>query len=107
MKKVLQKYKEISEEIICCIKNDDLVKAEELMNCRQEVLEGLNNKKIDKTIDIEKEFSIRSIDQCINDELIKAKLKVKNEMNNIKKQQAANSIYGRQFENIYFINKQI
>ena len=62
---------------------------------------------IDKSIDLEQEYNIYSIDEEIRNEINKQKVNIKVEMEENKRKKAANSVYGRQFEDIYFINKQI
>ena len=43
----------------------------------------------------------------IKELLQKSKVDIKNQIDEIKRQKAAQNIYGKQFEDIYFLNKQI
>ena len=86
---------------------DDLESAENSMKERQDILNKLSQLQINKDIDIEKEFGILTIDKRITEELQKSKLNVKGQIDEIKRQKAAQNVYGKQFEDIYFLNKQI
>ena len=107
MEELLKEYKRISEKVLYEIMKDDLESAENSMKYRQEILNKLLVLPVDKTIDIEKEFGILTIDKRITEELQKSKLNVKGQIDEIKRQKAAQNVYGKQFEDIYFLNKQI
>ena len=107
MEELLKEYKRISEKILYEIMKDDLESAENSMKERQYILNKLVEVLINKDIDIEKEFGILTIDKKIEEELQKSKLNVKGEIDEIKRQKAAQNVYGKQFEDIYFLNKQI
>ena len=107
MEELLKEYKRISEKILYEIMKDDLESVENSMKVRQDILNKLSQLPINKSIDIEKEFGILTVDKRIAEELQKSKLNIKDQINEIKRQKAAESAYGQQFKNIYFLNKQI
>ena len=107
MRKLLQEYMNISEELLRELKKDNLNNVFKLSEERQQILYKLSGMSIDKSIDLEQEYNIYSIDEEIRNEINKQKVNIKIEMEENKRKKAANSVYGRQFENIYFINKQI
>ena len=107
MEELLKEYKRISEKILYEIMKDDLESAENSMKVRQDILNKLSSISINKNIDIEKEFGIVTVDKKIKEALQKSKVDIKNQIEEIKRQKAAQNIYGKQFEDIYFLNKQI
>ena len=107
MEELLKEYKRISEKVLYEIMKDDLESAENSMRERQDILNKLSELSINKNIDIEKEFGILTIDKRITEEFQKSKLNVKGQIDEIKRQKAAQNVYGKQFEDIYFLNKQI
>lgn len=107
MEELLKEYKRISEKVLYEIMKDDLESAENSMRERQDILNKLSQLPINKDIDIGKEFGILTIDKRITEELQKSKLNVKGQIDEIKRQKAAQNVYGKQFEDIYFLNKQI
>lgn len=107
MEELLKEYKRISEKILYEIVKDDLESAENSMKVRQDILNKLSSISINKNIDIEKEFGIVTVDKKIKEALQKSKLDIKKQIDEIKRQKAAQNIYGKQFEDIYFLNKQI
>lgn len=107
MEELLKEYKRISEKVLYEIMKDDLESVENSMRERQDILNKLSQLPINKDIDIEKEFGILTIDKRITEEFQKSKLNVKGQIDEIKRQKAAQNVYGKQFEDIYFLNKQI
>lgn len=107
MEELLKEYKRISEKVLYEIMKDDLESAENSMRERQDILNKLSQLSINKDIDIEKEFGVLTVDKRITEELQKSKLNVKGQIDEIKRQKAAQNVYGKQFEDIYFLNKQI
>lgn len=107
MEELLKEYKRISDKILYEIMKDDLESAENSMKARQDILNKLSSISINKNIDIEKEFGIVTVDKKIKEALQKSKLDIKKQIDEIKRQKAAQNIYGKQFEDIYFLNKQI
>lgn len=107
MRKLLQQYKEISIELLSELRKDNLNVVFKLSEERQEVLDKLNSISVDKSLNLEKEVGIFSIEKEISDEINRKKLGLKNEMEELKRQKAANFVYGKQFENIYFVNRKI
>ena len=100
MEELLKEYKRISEKVLYEIMKDDLESAENSMKYRQEILNKLLVLPVDKTIDIEKEFGILTLDKRIAEALQKHKLNIKKEIDEIKRQKAAQNVYGKQFEDI-------
>ena len=107
MRKLLQEYKEISKELLREIRKENLNIVFKLSEERQQILYKLSGMTIDKTIDLEKEFNIFSLDNEIQEEIKKQRIDIKEEIDKTKRQKIANSVYGRQFEDIYFLNKKI
>lgn len=107
MRTLLKEYKEISLKLLYELKKDNLNEAFKLSEERQQILYKLSGMTIDKTIDLEKEFNIYSLDNEIQEEIKKQRIEIKEKMEQTKRQKMANSVYGRQFEDIYFLNKQI
>lgn len=107
MKNYLIKYKELTEKILDEIKKEELENAINLMNNRESLLEEMSNINIDKNIDLEKELSLISLNKEIENEINRQKKHLKVEMEMVKKSKIANSVYGKKFEDIYFLNKQI
>lgn len=107
MEELLKEYKRISDEILYEIMKDDLESAENSMKVRQDILNKLSQLAVNKEINIEKEFGILSLDKKIKEELQKSKINLKEQLDEIKRQKAAQNVYGKQFEDIYFLNKQI
>ena len=62
---------------------------------------------IEIPFDVEKEFGILTLDKKIKEALQKSKLNIKKQIDEIKRQKAAENVYGKQFGDIYFLNKQI
>lgn len=107
MEELLKEYKRISDKILYEIMKDDLESAENSMKARQDILNKLSQLAVNKEINIEKEFGILSLDKKIEEELQKSKINLKEQIDEIKRQKAAQNVYGKQFEDIYFLNKQI
>ena len=107
MRNLLEQYKEISIELLSELRKDNLNVVFKLSEEREQILYKLSGINVDKSIDLEKDFGIFSIDKEISDEINRQKLGLKSEMEELKRQKAANSVYGKQFENIYFVNRQI
>ena len=107
MEELLKEYKRISDKILYEIMKDDLESAENSMKARQDILNKLSQLAVNKEINIEKEFGILSLDKKIKEELQKSKINLKEQLDEIKRQKAAQNVYGKQFGDIYFLNKQI
>lgn len=107
MNNYLIKYKELTGKIYEEIKSENLEEASKLITERQSLLDEMNKVEFYGNVDIEKEFSLVSLDKEIQDEINKQKVKVKYQMDELKRQKTASSIYGKQFEDIYFVNRQI
>ena len=107
MKNYLIKYKELTEKILDEIKKEELENALKVMDERELLLKEIRNINIDKNIDLEKELSLISLNKEIENEINRQKKYLKLEMETVKKSKMANSVYGKKFEDIYFLNKQI
>lgn len=107
MRTLLKEYKEISLKLLYELKKDNLNNVFKLSEERQQILYKLSSMTIDKTIDLEKNFNIYSLDKEIEEEIKKQRSDIKVEMDKTKRQKLANSVYGKKFEDIYFLNKQI
>ena len=107
MRNLLEQYKEISIELLSELRKDNLNVVFKLSEEREQILYKLSGINVDKSIDLEKDFGVFSIDKEISNEINRQKLGLKNAMEELKRQKAANSVYGKQFENIYFVNRQI
>lgn len=107
MKNYLIKYKELTEKILDEIKKEELENALKVMDERELLLKEMSNINIDKNIDLEKELSLISLNKEIENEINRQKKHLKVEIEMVKKSKIANSVYGKKFENIYFLNKQI
>lgn len=107
MRTLLKEYKEISLKLLYELKKDNLNNVFKLSEERQQILYKLSSMTIDKTIDLEKDFNIYSLDKEIEEEIKKQRSDIKVEMDKTKRQKIANSVYGKKFEDIYFLNKQI
>lgn len=107
MRTLLKEYKEISLKLLYELKKDNLNNVFKLSEERQQILYKLSSMTIDKTIDLEKDFNIYSLDKEIEEEIKKQRSDIKMEMDKTKRQKIANSVYGKKFEDIYFLNKQI
>lgn len=107
MEELLKEYKRISEKILYEIMKDDLESTENSIKARQDILNKLSSISIDRTVDVEKEFGILTLDKKIKEALQKSKLNIKKQIDEIKRQKAAENVYGKQFGDIYFLNKQI
>lgn len=107
MKNYLIKYKELTEKILDEIKKEELENALKVMDERELLLKEMSNINIDKNIDLEKELSLISLNKEIENEINRQKKYLKVEMETVKKSKMANLVYGKKFEDIYFLNKQI
>lgn len=107
MRTLLKEYKEISLKLLYELKKDNLNEIFKLSEERQQILYKLSSMTIDKTIDLEKDFNIYSLEKEIEGEIKKQRSDIKVEMDKTKRQKIANSVYGKKFEDIYFLNKQI
>lgn len=107
MRTLLKEYKEISLKLLYELKKDNLNEVFKLSEERQQILYKLSGMTIDKTIDLEKDFNIYSLDKEIEEEIKKQRSDIKVEMDKTKRQKIANSVYGKKFEDIYFLNKKI
>lgn len=107
MMELLKEYREISMKLLLELKKDNLNKVFELSEERQQILYKLSSMTIDKTIDLEKNFNIYSLEKEIEEEIKRQRADIKVKMDKTKRQKLANSVYGKKFEDIYFLNKQI
>lgn len=109
MRDVLIKYKEISFEIIKSLKSDSLDNLEELFNKRSELIELMKESTASKEYmkEIIEELDLINLDYSIKEVITQCKMEVNSELEKLKREKNANNLYGRQFQNIYFLNKKI
>lgn len=105
MNKLLENYKKISNEILQALKDDKLSEAECKLEKRNDIIKEIKaqddkNKLLDYKLDLLK------IDNDIKNEIINMQIAIKKEIEEINQNRVANSIYGKQFKDIFFINKQ-
>lgn len=108
MRDIILKYKAISTSMIECLENDSIEKLDELLKQREICIEEIKKSDDKGKISILlKENGIFELDNKIKNMIIEAKNSVRDEIDNLNREKNANDLYGRQFQNIYFINKQI
>lgn len=107
LKELFEKYINISKDIITVINENREEECEELIKKRQKIVKDIIDLNCDKAeiLFLQKEFDIVSLDNKVKDLIIQRRNEIKEEMISLKKQKQANSAYGRQFENVYFVNK--
>lgn len=109
MENYILQYKNLSTKILELLNNDKIEEAYKLLNDRGNILEKINHLHIEnKThINIKYKDEIQHIDNKISSSIEAKKRDVKEEMIKLKKEKSANFTYGKRFEDIFFINKQI
>ena len=105
---IILKYKAISNSMIECLESDSIEKLNELLKQREICIEELKKSNDKEKISILlRENGIFELDNKIKNMIIEAKNSVRDQIDSLNREKNANSLYGRQFQNIYFINKQI
>ena len=107
LEELFNKYIELSNEIINVINQGKEEECADLIIERQGIVKEIAsfNFPKDQIMELRDKFDIVSLDNRVKELIIQRKNELKEEMISLKKQKQANSIYGKQFENVYFINK--
>ena len=107
IKNKLDRITKITEEIFDKINNENIEEIVELVTERGVIVEEIVANNVKYNIDLEKEYRLFSLNEEINIKIQELKRDLKREMELLNKNKKANSIYGKKFENIYFLNKKI
>ena len=109
MENYILQYKNLSIKILELLNSDKIEDASNLLNDRNNILKKINDlyKENNSNISIKDKEEIQHIDNKISFSIEAKKRDVKEEMIKLKKEKSANFTYGKRFEDIFFINKQI
>lgn len=109
MENYILQYKNLSIKILELLNSDKIEDASNLLNDRNNILKKINDlyKENKSNISIKDKEEIQHIDNKISFSIEAKKRDVKEEMIKLKKEKSANFTYGKRFEDIFFINKQI
>ena len=109
MENYILQYKNLSIKILELLNSDKIEDASNLLNDRKNILEKINElyKENKNNISIKDKEEIQHMDNKIAYSIEAKKRDVKEEMIKLKKEKSANFTYGKRFEDIFFINKQI
>lgn len=109
MENYILQYKNLSIKILELLNSEKIEDASKLLNDRNNILKKINDlyKENNSNISIKDKEEIQHIDNKISFSIEAKKRDVKEEMIKLKKEKSANFTYGKRFEDIFFINKQI
>lgn len=109
MENYILQYKNLSIKILELLNSDKIEDASNLLNDRKNILEKINElyKENNSNISIKDKEEIQHMDNKIAYSIEAKKIDIKEEMIKLKKEKSANFTYGKRFEDIFFINKQI
>ena len=109
MENYILQYKNLSIKILELLNSDKIEDASNLLNDRKNILEKINElyKENKNNISIKDKEEIQHMDNKISYSIEVKKRDIKEEMIKLKKEKSANFTYGKRFEDIFFINKQI
>lgn len=109
MENYILQYKNLSIKILELLNSDKIEDASNLLNDRKNILEKINElyKENKNNISIKDKEEIQNMDNKISYSIEVKKRDIKEEMIKLKKEKSANFTYGKRFEDIFFINKQI
>lgn len=109
MENYILQYKNLSIKILELLNSEKIEDASKLLNDRNNILKKINDlyKENKSNISIKDKEEIQHIDNKISFSIEAKKRDVKEEMIKLKKEKSANFTYGKRFEDIFFINKQI
>ena len=109
MENYILQYKNLSIKILELLNSDKIEDASNLLNDRKNILEKINElyKENNSNISIKDKEEIQNMDNKISYSIEVKKRDIKEEMIKLKKEKSANFTYGKRFEDIFFINKQI
>ena len=109
MENYILQYKNLSIKILELLNSNKIEDASNLLNERKNILEKINElyKENKNNISIKDKEEIQNMDNKISYSIEVKKRDIKEEMIKLKKEKSANFTYGKRFEDIFFINKQI
>lgn len=109
MENYILQYKNLSIKILELLNSNKIEDASNLLNDRKNILEKINElyKENNSNISIKDKEEIQNMDNKISYSIEVKKRDIKEEMIKLKKEKSANFTYGKRFEDIFFINKQI
>ena len=109
MENYILQYKNLSIKILELLNSDKIEDASNLLNDRNNILKKINDlyKENNSNISIKDKEEIQNMDNKIAYSIEAKKRDIKEEMIKLKKEKSANFTYGKRFEDIFFINKQI
>lgn len=109
MENYILQYKNLSIKILELLNSNKIEDASNLLNDRKNILEKINElyKENKNNISIKDKEEIQHMDNKIAYSIEAKKIDIKEEMIKLKKEKSANFTYGKRFEDIFFINKQI
>lgn len=109
MENYILQYKNLSIKILELLNSDKIEDASNLLNDRNNILKKINDlyKENKSNISIKDKEEIQNMDNKISYSIEVKKRDIKEEMIKLKKEKSANFTYGKRFEDIFFINKQI
>lgn len=109
MENYILQYKNLSIKILELLNSNKIEDASNLLNDRKNILEKINElyKENNSNISIKDKEEIQHMDNKISYSIEVKKRDIKEEMIKLKKEKSANFTYGKRFEDIFFINKQI
>lgn len=109
MENYILQYKNLSIKILELLNSDKIEDASNLLNDRNNILKKINDlyKENNSNISIKDKEEIQNMDNKISYSIEVKKRDIKEEMIKLKKEKSANFTYGKRFEDIFFINKQI
>ena len=109
MENYILQYKNLSIKILELLNSDKIEDASNLLNDRNNILKKINDlyKENNSNISIKDKEEIQNMDNKIAYSIEVKKRDIKEEMIKLKKEKSANFTYGKRFEDIFFINKQI
>lgn len=110
LRELLLKYKDITEDFIKALENQEYeFCGEELLNKREELLGELKSMSFDKDefVKISKEIDLMNLEEKSFKLLNIEKSKIKEEIFNLKKNHNAVKSYGFNLKNFNFINEEV
>lgn len=109
MENYILQYKNLSIKILELLNSNKIEDASNLLNDRKNILEKINElyKENNSNISIKDKEEIQNMDNKISYSIEVKKRDIKEEMIKLKKEKSASFTYGKRFEDIFFINKQI
>lgn len=105
MNELLESYKEISIQILEALKSDNVTEAKCKLEKRESIIKDIQAQDIKYKLS-DKELDFLEIDKKIKSEILNMQLSIKKDIEEINQNRVANSVYGKQFNDIFFINKQ-